>query len=81
YLQIVKKDTGVIVPRNKVPPPPSCDPHGARQKRKKTKSEGEPAKDAKKAKVEKKSSVGIKIGASETRTKRKHEKVSTEDDS
>ncbi|MCH87823.1 hypothetical protein A2U01_0008704, partial [Trifolium medium] len=80
FLQSIK-DTGVTVPRNKVPPAPSCDPHGARQKRKKTTSEGEPAKEAKKARVEKKSSGGIKIGTFETRTKKKHEKNAGKDDS
>ncbi|MCI46866.1 hypothetical protein A2U01_0068107, partial [Trifolium medium] len=54
FLADLKKDTGVTVPRSMVPPAPTSDPYGAKQKRKRKVSEGEPAKEAKKPKGDKK---------------------------
>ncbi|MCI16032.1 hypothetical protein A2U01_0037172, partial [Trifolium medium] len=52
------------------------------EERKKKASDGEPAKEAKKLKVDKKKgSGGLKIGASEIRSKKKHEKDASKDDS
>ncbi|MCH98576.1 hypothetical protein A2U01_0019581, partial [Trifolium medium] len=67
--------------RNMVPPAPTCDPHGAKRKKRKINSEEESSIKAKKAKVEKKSTADVVIEPSEVRTKKKHDQNVTKVDS
>ncbi|MCH90672.1 hypothetical protein A2U01_0011594, partial [Trifolium medium] len=68
FLQGIKQDTGVEVPRKMVPPAP-------------TKEEKSEPKDVKKEASKKRKVEGVVIGETESRTKRKHEKITKKDSS